>query len=317
MTTPASAEGRGRKPRRGGPKAGAKLKHDLANWPNSEFSRFVHAAGLDWHVQVAGRGPVLLLVHGAGAAVHSWRDLFPLLARRFKVVAVDLPGHGFTDVVPSRQASLSGMAMALGKLLHVMHIEPAFAVGHSAGAAILTRMCLDGSIAPRGLMSINGAFKPFGSVTQQIFSPLAKLLALNPFVPRLFAWGGFDRNSVARTIRDTGSHIDNEGIELYARLVREPRHISGALTMMANWDLSSLVGDMRRLQIPLTLVVGLEDKAVPPEQADAIAQIMPNVHLVRLPGLGHLAHEENPREVVRLIFDMAGVPKRRKAARTA
>ncbi len=87
------------------------------DWPNREASRFVTAGGLTWHVQEAGEGPVLLLVHGTGAATHSWRGLMPLLARDFRVIAPDLPGHGFTD--PLRTPSLPRMARALAELLRV------------------------------------------------------------------------------------------------------------------------------------------------------------------------------------------------------
>ena len=84
-----------------------------AGWPNRDASRTVRAAGLDWHVQVAGAGPVLLLAHGTGAATHSWRGMVPLLARHFTVVAPDLPGHGFTQAPANARMSLPGMAAAL------------------------------------------------------------------------------------------------------------------------------------------------------------------------------------------------------------
>ncbi len=83
-------------------------------WPNREASSFVQAAGLRWHVQRMGQGPELLLIHGTGAATHSWRGLAPLLARHFTILAPDLPGHGFTDPLPGHRLSLPGMAQALG-----------------------------------------------------------------------------------------------------------------------------------------------------------------------------------------------------------
>jgi magnesium chelatase accessory protein len=61
-------------------------ERDGGDWPNREASRFVTTRRLRWHVQVAGQGPVLLLVHGTGAANHSWRDLLPPLAEHFTVV---------------------------------------------------------------------------------------------------------------------------------------------------------------------------------------------------------------------------------------
>ena len=157
-------------------------RRDGADWPNREASRFVRTTGLTWHVQVMGAGPTLLLLHGTGAATHSWRGLMPLLARHFTVVAPDLPGHGFTDSVPAHRLSLPGMARAVQSLLWALDRTPALAVGHSAGAAILARMCLDGAAAPRGLVSLNGAFLPFGGAAGQVFSPLARFLVGVPLL---------------------------------------------------------------------------------------------------------------------------------------
>ncbi|MFI5243279.1 MAG: alpha/beta fold hydrolase, partial [Gemmatimonadales bacterium] len=67
-----------------------------ARWPNGHASRFIDAGGQRWHIQIMGRGPALLLVHGIGAATHTWHELAPRLSARFTVIAPDLPGHGFT-----------------------------------------------------------------------------------------------------------------------------------------------------------------------------------------------------------------------------
>ncbi len=85
-------------------------------WPNRHASRFVRAGGLRWHVQVMGAGPTLLLLHGAGAATHSYRDLAPLLAQDFTVICPDLPGHGFTETPPAAGLSLPGMVRSLDAL---------------------------------------------------------------------------------------------------------------------------------------------------------------------------------------------------------
>ena len=107
------------------------------DWPHRQASRFVEAAGLRWHVQQMGQGPVLLLIHGTGGATHSWRDLMPLLARDFTCVAVDLPGHGFSAMPPAACLSLDGMARLLAGLLARLGLSPELVVGHSAGAACL------------------------------------------------------------------------------------------------------------------------------------------------------------------------------------
>ena len=66
-------------------------------WPHASCSQFVRSAHMRWHVQTMGSGPVALLLHGTGASTHSWRNVMPLLAQRFQVVALDLPGHGFSS----------------------------------------------------------------------------------------------------------------------------------------------------------------------------------------------------------------------------
>ena|SRR5271165_537763 len=276
------------------------------DWPNRAHSRFIPAGGLRWHVQTMGRGPALLLLHGTGAATHSWRDLAPLLAEHFAVVAPDLPGHGFTAMPQISGLSLPGMARAAAALLRAMNVTPLLAAGHSAGAAILARMCLDGAIAPAGLVSLNGAFLPFGGPPAQIFAPLAKLLARLPVVPQLFAWRATDRQVVERLLRGTGSSIGPQGTELYARLIRRPGHAAAALGMMANWNLQSMQRDLPRLKPPLLLIVGGNDRTIRPAEAKRVRALVPGATLAELPGLGHLAHEERPLEVAALITRFAG-----------
>lgn len=252
-----------------------------------------------------GQGPTVLLLHGTGAATHSWRTLAPMLAERFTVVALDLPGHGFTEALPSHRMSLPGMAAAIAELLKEIDVDPAIAIGHSAGAAILVHMCLDKRIEPRLLISLNGALLPFRGLAGQLFPPMAKLLYLNPFVPRMFAWGAGDGARVERLLRDTGSTIDAEGRNLYTRLLRRSSHVGGALRMMANWQLQPLERALPRLQTPLILVTGENDRAVPPRSAEEVGRLVPGARVVRLPGLGHLAHEEKPERIDTLVTELA------------
>jgi magnesium chelatase accessory protein len=276
-----------------------------ADWPNRAASRFVHAGGYRWHVQTAGHGPVLLLVHGTGASTHSWRDLIPSLAQHFTVVAPDLPGHGFTDTPGFAGLSLPGMALGLAGLLSALGVRPVFAAGHSAGAAILARMALDGAVAPQGLVALNGAMLPLRRAPAHVFSPLAKLLVSVPMVPSLFARRAADRSVIERLLRNTGSHLDEAGVAYYARLASQPGHVAGALGMMANWDLRALQRDLPRLAVPLTLVVGAKDGSIPPAEARRVRTLLPSAQLITLPGLGHLAHEEQPAETVALILRLA------------
>jgi magnesium chelatase accessory protein len=290
-------------------------ERDGARWPLHEASRFVAAGGVRWHVQVLGpaEATVALLIHGTGAATHSWRLLAPRLARDLRVVAVDLPGHGFSSMAPRPGGmSLPGMAGALGALLATLGLAPALVVGHSAGAAIGARLVLDGLAAPHALVALNGALLPLGG-PGRLFSPLARLLAFNPLVPAAFAWMARDQRLAQRLLAGTGSSIDATGAALYARLVADPGHAAGALAMMAQWDLAPLAADLPRLAVPLHLVVAEGDLTVPPAHAERIRAHVPGARLHRMPALGHLAHEERPELVEALLRDVLGEQGRRSS----
>ncbi len=278
---------------------------DGQQWPNREASRFVDAAGIRWHVQQFGDGPPLLLLHGTGSATHSWRGMVPLLARHFRVLALDLPGHGFTQRPPKRLYTLPGMAEGVGELLRVLEAAPSLVIAHSAGAAVMLRMALDRTIAAKGLVSLNGALKPYGGDAARWLSPVAKALFLNPLMPRLFAWRAGDRASVERLIRNTGSTIDPAGVETYRTLVANPDHVAAALGMMANWNLQPLARDLARLETPLLLIAGQNDKAIKADDVFAVRDSVPHAKIEIMRGLGHLAHEEAPDAVFDLVVSFA------------
>ncbi len=278
---------------------------DGLDWPNRRASRFVEAAGIRWHVQCAGDGPVALLLHGTGAASHSWRGLLPALAREFTVVAPDLPGHGFTGRGRDACYSLPGMARAVAALLQALALSPRLAVGHSAGAALALRMVLDGRISPDAVVSINGALLPFRGLPGQLFSPAARLLARLDFVPHLVSRRAADPAAVTRLLHDTGSRLDERGVVLYRRLMCSPAHVAATIAMMSRWDLAPMTREYPDLAVPLLLVVGEQDGTVSPREAERVARLVPGARVQALPGLGHLAHEEEPGRVAELIIGFA------------
>jgi magnesium chelatase accessory protein len=201
--------------------------------------------------------------------------------------------------------TLPGMAAALGALVEALGVSPALVAGHSAGAAVLVRLALDGRIRPRAVVGLNAALLPIGREHAAFFSGAARLLAGLPFVPRAFAWLASDRGVAERLLRDTGSRIEPRGVELYARLFRKPGHLRAALGMMAHWDLRPLLRDLPRLGPPLVLVVGAGDRSVPPADAQRVRALLPSTRVVTLPGLGHLAHEERPEAVAAILEGLA------------
>jgi len=276
------------------------------DWPNSASSHRVHAGGLTWHLQDLGSGPTMLLVHGAGAATHSWRVLAPLLGMRFRVIAPDLPGHGFSGMPSAADGfSLPAMARSLSALLQCLETDPVIAVGHSAGAAILARMALDRLLAPQVLICLNGALLPFSGLPGWLFAPLARLLARSDLIPCWVARRARDRAVIERLIENTGSHLDAEGVACYQLLAQRRSHVSGALQMMAQWDLQTLAHDLPRLQVPLVLFGAEGDRTIPVRQMARVKELLPDARLISLGSLGHLAHEEDPNLTAQLIVRTA------------
>lgn len=279
-------------------------------------SGFVDAAGLRWFVQQTGHGDeTLLLLHGTGASVHSFAALMPLLAGRFRLMAVDLPGHGQTSRPAAAQWTLPGMGRAIGTLLDTLSVQPTVAVGHSAGAALLVRMAVDGCIAPREIVAINGAFLPYGGALAPLLSPLARLLYAQTWVPRLFARRAADLAVVRRLIEGTGSRLDDAGIAAYQALMQRPGQAEAALGMMAHWDLRTLAQDLPRLAAPLHLLVGARDRAVPPAQAPRVAARCRHARITVLSSVGHLAHEEAPAAVASCLLGLVSAPGITEGAR--
>ncbi|MDJ0628152.1 MAG: alpha/beta fold hydrolase [Rhodobacter sp.] len=266
-------------------------------WPNRAASRQVRCAPHRWHLQTAGTGKTVLLLHGAGASTSSWRDVFPALAQTFRVAAVDLPGHGFTSLGPPASSGLDGMAANLHALCVQEDLVPDAIVGHSAGAAIALRLCEVAERKPGAVVGLNAALGKFDGLAGVLFPVIAKGLAAVPFTASVFSALAGRRRQVAALLGSTGSAVDDAALDSYLPLVRDPDHVKGALTMMAQWRLDGLLSRLDQIDVPTLFLAGAYDRTVPPRVSQSAAAAVPGAQVEILPGLGHLAHEEAPDEI--------------------
>lgn len=276
---------------------------DSATWPHSDHSRFVLCKPHKWHVQEMGQGPLLLLIHGAGGATHSWRHLIPMLTADYRIIAIDLPGQGFTKLGAQQRCGLDTMAEDILALCSVEHLDPYAIIGHSAGAAIALRMAELMVPKPPRIIGINAALEPFAGVAGVMFPLLAKTIAAVPLAADFFSATTSLGQGVERILKGTGSNLPPEDVTFYKRLVASRSHVNATLQMMAQWKLDTLINGLPKNKADTYLITAEGDTAVPPSTSRNAAAKMPNARFEMLPKLGHLAHEEDARRVATLILE--------------
>ena len=275
-----------------------------AFWPRAETSRFVEVGDIDFHVQVSGAGEDVLLLHGAGASAHSFSGLAARLSEGYRVIAPDLPGQGFSTLLPLEAVGLVPFADYLRELMSALEATPRWIIGHSAGAALGAQYALDTDTPPKGMLCINAAFNPFGSIAAPLFSKTARWFARSHWLPKVLASPALRWRATGSMLADTGSAVNPLMSRCYDTLLGNPDHIAGTLRMMAGWDLPPLLRRLPALKMPVWLAAAEGDRTISPERSTSVAQALPHARTVRIPELGHLAHEEDPEVFIALLEEM-------------
>jgi magnesium chelatase accessory protein len=277
------------------------------DWPQRAHSRAVRVGPIDWHVQVAGRGPVLLLLHGSGASAHSWAGLLPALAAHATVVAPDLPGHGFTTGAPYDALTLPRLRDSLADLVAALALPaPALVAGHSAGAALALRWALDAPEPPRAVLGFAPSLVPPPAQYGQWLAPLVTPIATSALVTNLLARVAGPTGMIDGLLASTGSTLPPAQRAAYRRLFADPAHVRGAMSFMAAADLPALLPACTALACPATFVIGERDHWIPERTLrPVIERHLPAATVERWPG-GHLLHEEDPARAAARVLAALG-----------
>lgn len=271
------------------------------DWPMRETSRIIRCRPHEWHVQVMGEGPDVLLLHGAGASAHSFHRLMPHLPG-CRLIAPDLPGQGFTRAGGLLRLGLDEMADDLTALCTDQGWRPAAIIGHSAGGAIALRMAEIMPHGPNAVVGLNAALGPFDGFAGWLFPKLARAMASSPFAAAVVTRLSSRRQQVERLLVGMGSQIDAAGIDAYHHLVSRTAHIEGTLGMMAQWQLEPLLERLPLITVPVLLIGATQDHAVPPSVSLQAARLLPRGDYAEMSGYGHLVHEEAAEATASLIL---------------
>ncbi len=246
--------------------------------------------------------PPLLLVHGLGQnGFTDWLPVLPALARRWRVLAVDLPGFGYSSA-PLGKYSPTNYARVLNALLAREDTGPVVAVGHSLGGAVALRLAGEfpqrvnklvvadcAGILQRTAFTKHGASLPLAveNMPEALKEPVARLRDLgNLLVERVFGLPG-DPTGVLRA---------NE--PLWALALRDRGNVNAALALVDE-NFSELVW---RLPQPVQLIWGEADAVAPLRTGQLLARRLPRAALATLPGVGHTPMDAAPDDFQRLLL---------------
>jgi magnesium chelatase accessory protein len=249
-----------------------------------------------------GTGALLLLLHGAGGSTQSFRHLIPLLSQSYRVVAIDLPGQGFTRLGAQARCGLETVAEDIAALCELESWRPHAIIGHSAGAAVAFDLATRLPVPPADVIGINAALSNFKGVAGVMFPVMAKALAMMPGIASLFTASNGNPRSVQRLIEGTGSKLAPDDLRHYGALVSDRGHVNATLQMMAQWDLGPLIDRLPHSKQRGLLIAGTGDRAVPAATSRDLAGRVEWLDYTELPDLGHLMHEEAPQAVADIIL---------------
>jgi len=284
--------------------------------------RLIATNGIRMFAMEAGRGPLVLLLHGWPEFWWSWRHQIPVLADAgYRVVAVDLPGFGASDkpdVVYDEQwvnRCIAGLVPALGA-------ERAVLIGHDWGGALAWPFARRYPELLAGVASVNTPDLPRMSV-----SPVEIMRALPPDTPNYMVymqepgpaewfftadvrgWLEFAFRGPACYRKDA---FPPEVIDRYAEQFSAVGSIGPTLdyyrNLHRNWELAA---DLPvKVDVPALMVVAQNDPILPPTLAIGMEDRVPNLRRVRILQCGHWTQQEQPGRLAAALVDWLGSLKR-------
>lgn len=254
-------------------------------------SDYREVAGLKMHVRDSGNrdAPVVILLHGFGASLHTWEPWAARLSDRFRVIRFDLPGFGLTGPDPTGDYSDRRSLEVLTALMDGLGLERASLIGNSMGGRLAWEFAAQSPnrvdrlvlISPDGFAS---AGFQYGTAPKAPF-----LLRLLPYVlPAALL-----RSSLTPAYGDPKALTDAV-VTRYRDLLLAPGVRAAIIARTEQTILEDPVPLLQRIQAPTLVLWGQKDSMIPIANAADYVRALPHATFVRLPGLGHVPFEEAP-----------------------
>jgi pimeloyl-ACP methyl ester carboxylesterase len=269
-------------------------------------TKFIEIHGVRQAVVDEGDGDeVLLLIHGMAGSGQTWRAVLPQLAKKYRVIAPDLLGHGQSSK-PRTDYSLGAFAVGLRDLLDELGVESATVVGHSLGGGVAMQFLYQHPDYCRRLVLIgSGGLGPdVGWILRLLAAPGAEfvmpVIAPSPVLRAGNAVRSWLSSAGLRSPRGAeiwaaySSFSDSATREAFLRTLRSVVDYRGQ-------SVSALNRLNLREGLPVLAIWGEEDNIIPVDHAYSALEARPDCRVEILPGIGHFAQVEAPNEVIDLI----------------
>lgn len=239
--------------------------------------------------------PEVVLVHGVTDTAATWRSVQPALASETRVHAVDLPGHGLSDL-PDRPLTVAEMADAVSAYLDAADVASVVAVGNSLGGGVTLGLCARDRARVRAGVLLGSIGAP-----SKIPFPLT-LLRRRPFA-ELMAWviGAPLRRLLMRNSFGPGFRPDPDYVTAYYEAWRIAGRGPAIRELMRSLDVAEPRPWLESIEVPVHLVHGELDRLVPTRVAREIAAALPDGRLTVLDGIGHVPQLECPDRTIEVI----------------
>lgn len=288
---------------------------DRATCHDAVTDNFVEVDGLRVRFQRAGCGPTVVLVHGLLGYSFSWRKAIPILAREREVIAVDMPGAGFSQCSSALDGRLVAAAQRLKRFLETIRAVPCDLVGSSYGGTTALRLAALQPECFRTLVLVSPA-NPWSRIGRKrlVVLRIPAVASLFPKVAR--GVGPLPRYFLSRMYGDA-SRLSEETVRGYSLPIARPGVLEHAVKITRSWheDMRELEREMPKAAgVPTLLVWGSKDRLVERASMEPLRRNFKNANTVVIEGLGHLPYEESPEDFCPPVLEFLGAhsPAQRK-----
>lgn len=258
-------------------------------------SRRARVAGVDTHWLEAGQGKPVVLLHGLGASSYSWREVFPELAGRFRVIAPDLPGFGRSEAPLAHDYALKGQSAWLCAFLDHLGVDAAALAGNSMGGVISLVTAMDAPLRVSRLALL-------GAPTYLGDHPALLWPMRWPVIGRVYEslLGPSAVRFVGRTAFKDPALLTEDAVEEYSISLRSAagrRATAEFLRRAIPPDARERMSRYPSLAQEILVICGDSDGVVPLASARRFCAEAPKAKLLEIAACGHAAQEEKPRIV--------------------